>query len=297
MNTNDKEYNYINNKNDLKYLIERIENGPHFAEAFKFDNNKIFIELLNYFDIDYKEFKKGYFYFDENRDLHISESEFDYTWISTYGLVAKGKSTKNKSVNSCNNQYTVVSLLFEKAKEICENDGFYDVDGYKFGYLSELTPALFHNVLFYIEVFSKAYLSLSGVNVPHIHELAKLFAKVNKTIYRKGHNDTIFQAYIIAEFEKVIEYIESIPGGFKEHFVKYDDNSEDNTIIRFNIDSLNEIQKTIDMSNDFISSYYYEDDVIYLKSGLLDRLINEAKTENEKRQIINKYGYMRRGNN
>lgn len=293
MNTKDEEYIYINNQNDLKYLIERIEKGPLFAEAFKFDNNEIFIELLNYFEIDYKEFKKRYFYFDKKRDLHISESEFGYTWISTYGLVAKGKSSCNKFVNSCNNQYIVVSLLFEKAKEICESDRVYDVDGYKFGYLSKLTPALFHNVLFYIEVFSKAYLSLSGVNVPHTHELAKLFAKVNKTIYIKNHNDTIFQAHIIAEFEKVVEYIESIPGGFKEHFVKYDDNSEDGTVIRFNIDSLDEIQKTIDISNDFISSYY-NDDVMHLKSGLLERLINKTKTENEKQQIINKYGYMRR---
>ncbi|AZO94912.1 hypothetical protein [Halocella sp. SP3-1] len=297
MNSNGKEYICINNQNDLNYLIERIENGPLFAEAFKFDNNRIFIELLNYFEIDYKEFKKGYFYFDENRDLHISESEFGYTWISTYGLVAKGKSTRNKFVNSCKNQYTVVSLLFEKAKEICESDRVYDVDGYEFGYLSKLTPALFHNVLFYIEVFGKAYLSLSDVNVPHTHELAKLFAKVNETIYKKSHNDTMFQAHIIAEFEKVVEYIESIPGDFKEHFVKYDDNSEDGTVIRFNIDSLDEIQKTIDMSNDFISSYYYDDDVMYLKSGLLDRLINNAMTEDEKQQIINKYGYMRRRNN
>lgn len=297
MNTNGKEYLYINNQNDLKYLIERIENGPLFAESFKFNNNEIFIELLNYFDINYKDFKKGYFYFDENRNLHISESEFGYTWISTYGLVAKGKSTRNKFVNSCNNQYTVVSLLFEKAKEICESDRVYDVDGYQFGYLSNLTPALFHNVLFYIEVFGKAYLSLSGVNVPHIHELSKLFVKINKTIYKKGHNDTIFQAHIVVEFEKVVEYIKSIPGGFKEHFVKYDDNSEDGTVIRFNIDSLDGIQKTIDMSNDFISSYYYEDDVMYLKSGLLDRLLKKAKNENEKRQIVNKYGYMRRGNN
>lgn len=98
-------------------------------------------------------------------------------------------------------------------------------------------------------------------------------------MYKKGHNDTIFQAHIIAEFKKVLKYIESIPGEFKEHFVKYDDNSEDDTVIHFNIDSLNEIQKTIDMSNDFIISYYYEHDVMYLKSGLLERLTNKAKTK------------------
>ena len=297
MSSNGKKYIYINNQNDLEYLIERIENGPLFAESFKFDNNGIFVELLDYFKIDHKEFKKGYFYFEENRDLHISESEFGYTWISTYGLIAKGKSTSNKFVNSCKNQYTVVSLLLEKAKEISYSDTVYDVDGYNFGYLSELTPALFHNILFYIEVFGKAYLSLSGVNVPHTHELAKVFAIVNETIYKKNHNDSLFQAQIIVEFERVVEYITSIPGGFKEHFVKYDDNSEDGTVIRFNRGSLDGIQKTIDLSNDFISSYYYNDDVMYLKSGLLDRLIKNAITKNEKQQVINKYGYMKSGNN
>lgn len=298
MNFNGKEFIYINNQNDLEYLIERIENGPLFAESFKFYNKGIFVKLLDYFEIDYKEFKKGYYYFDENRDLHISESEFGYTWISTFGLITKGKATSNKFVNSCMNQYTVVSLLFEIAKEICESDTVYDVDGYNFGYLSELTPALFHNVLFYIEVFGKAYLSLSGSKVPHTHELAKIFANVNETIYKKSHNDSIFQAHIIAEFERVVEYIASIPGGFKEHFVKYDDNSEDGTVICFNSDSLDGIRNIIDLSNDFISSYYYdEDDVKYLESGLLERLISRAITENEKLQVINKYGYMKSRNN
>lgn len=294
MNTNDKEYSCINNQNDLNYLIENIEKGPHFAKKFKFNNYEFFIELLNHFDIDYTEFKKRYFYFDKELDLHISESEFGYIWISTFGLVSKGKSTNNKFVNSCNNQYTVVSLLFEKAKEICESDKVYDVDGYQFGYLSKLTPALFHNVLFYIEVFGKAYLSISNVNVPHVHKLTILFEKINKTMYKKGHNDTIFQAQIIAEFKKVLDYIESIPGDFKEHFVKYDDNSGDDTVIHFNIDSLNEIQKTIDMSNDFITSYYYDHDVMFLKPGLLERLTNNAKNKNEKQQIIDEYGYMKK---
>ncbi|WP_143070180.1 hypothetical protein [Halanaerobium salsuginis] len=116
-------------------------------------------------------------------------------------------------------------------------------------------------------------------------------------MYKKGHNDTTFQAYIIAEFKKVVDYIESIPGDFKEYFVKYDDNSGDDTVIHFNIDSLNEIQKTIDMSNDFITSYYYDQDVMFLKPGLLERLTNNAKTKNEKQQIIDEYGYMKKDNN
>lgn len=295
---NKDDYLYINNQDDLDFLIERIENGPLFAEKFKFEQEDNFIHLLKYLKIDYEEYKRRYFYYDKNRNIHISHSEFGYTWISTYGLVAKGKATSNKFVNACVNQYTVITLLFDKAIEISTSDTVYDVDGYNFGYLSELTPALFHNVLFYIEVFGKAYLSLSGEKVPLTHELSKLFSLVNDTMHKKNHNNTIFQAHIIAAFEDVIKYVASIPGGFKEHFVKYDDNAEDGTVIIFSREYLNEIRNIIVMSNDFIFSYYYDvDNAIYLKSGLLEKLVNRAGTENEKQQIINRYGYMKSDDN
>ena len=112
-------------------------------------------------------------------------------------------------------------------------------------------------------------------------------------MYNKNQNDSIFQAHIIAEFKKIIEYITSIPGGFKEHFVKYDDNSQDSTVIVFNPEYLKGIRNTIDMSNEFINSYYYEGDKArYLETGLLERLIEKSKTEDEKQRIINMYGYM-----
>ena len=210
-----------------------------------------------------------------------------------YGLVAKGKTTDNKFVNACANQYTVVSLLFDKSIEVSESENVYDVDGYNFGYLNELSPALFHNALFYIEVFGKAYLSLSGAKVPHIHELSKVYSLVTKTMYEKNQNDTLFQALIVDEFKKTVEYISSIPGGFKEQFVKYDDNPEDGTVIIFNSELLKGIRNTFDISNDFIISYYYEgDDAMNLKPGLFKRLIDKAKTEDEKQRIIDMYGHL-----
>lgn len=292
MNTN-KEYISISSDEDLNYLLHRIEHGPLFAECFRFDTRELFWELLHRLDISRDDFESEYFYFDESRDLHISESEFDYVWISTYGLIAKGKATENKHVNACMNQYTVVSLLFEKAEEICATSNAYDVDGYNFGYLSELTPALFHNILFYIEVFAKAYLAFCGVRFPHKHGLSELFKIVNRTMYEKGHNDTLFQAHIITEFERVVEYIKSIPGDFKEHFVKYDDNSEDGIVIRFNRGALDGIKNIVDLSNDFINSTYYDsDDVMYLKSGLLERLLEKAENEEDRTRITDMYGYM-----
>ncbi len=112
-------------------------------------------------------------------------------------------------------------------------------------------------------------------------------------MYDKSHNDTLLQALIVDVFQKVIEYIASIPSGFKEQFVKYDDNSEDSTLITFNPENLMETKYTIDISNDFINSYYYDgDNALDLKSGLFERLINKAKTENEKQRIIDRYGHL-----
>ncbi len=134
---------------------------------------------------------------------------------------------------------------------------------------------------------------MSGANVPHTHKLSEVYSLVTKMMYDKSHNDTLLQALIVDVFQKVIEYITSIPGGSKEQFVKYDDNSEDSTLITFNPENLMETKYTIDISNDFINSYYYDgDNALDLKSGLFERLINKAKTENEKQRIIDRYGHL-----
>lgn len=289
-----KDHISISNKEDIDYLLDRIQNGPLFAETFRFDSRELFYEVLYALRVDIESFETGYYYFDESRDLHISESEFGYVWISTYGLVAKGKAADNKYVNAFMNQHTVLTLLFDKAKEIGNVRDVYDVDGYNFGYLSELTPALFHNILFFIEVFAKAYLSFCNVSIPRKHELSVLFELLKKTMYEKGHNDTLFQAHIVAEFERVIDYVETIPGDFKEHFVKYDDNAEDSTVIKFNRGALVGIHSIVDMSHDFISSTYYEpDNVMYLKPGLLQRLLDKAETEEDRERVMDLYGYLK----
>jgi len=292
VNTNTRHIG-INTKKDLAYLIDRVDNGPLFAESFKFRNSNLFKGFLKNLKIDYDEFKTKYFYYDQVRRLHISESEFRFIWISTYGLVAGDTKTNNKFLNACNNQFVVISLLFIKAYNLIESKDIYDVDSYSFAYLSEITPALFHNILFYIELFGKAYLSLSNYAVPHTHNLNKIYSSVTNAIYKKDHNDTVFQAEIIAEFLKVCEYVASIPGGFKEEYIKYDDNSEDHTVITFDSVFINHINNVIKSSYDFIYDYYHnQDKAIHLKSGLLQRLIDKAKNEKEKGEIIAVYGYM-----
>jgi hypothetical protein len=65
-------------------------------------------------------------------------------------------------------------------------------------------------------------------------------------MFRLGHNDTNFYAYIIAAFEHIVEYISTIPSNFREEYVKYDDNSGDSTIIRFDRNELINTKHTIE---------------------------------------------------
>lgn len=293
MDEDNKKFITISKQDDVDYLINRIENGPLFANSFKFEDRAYFHSLLEYLNIENVQFREKYFYFDKNRNLHISESEFEYVWISTYGLIAKGKETNNNFVNACVNQHTVLSLLIDKAIEVAGNENVYDVDGYNFGYLSKLGPALFHNILFYIEVFSKAYLILSGAKVPRTHELSTVYSLVTKTMFEKKHNDSLFHVLVVDEFKKIIEYVASIPGDFKEHFVKYDDNSNDNTVILFDLEYLISIRNTVDKSYDLIYSYYLEGEKsLDLKSGLLEKLIGKTESESEKEMIVKAYSHL-----
>jgi hypothetical protein len=94
-------------------------------------------------------------------------------------------------------------------------------------------------------------------------------------------------------FEKIVNYIATIPGNFKEQYVKYDDNPGDQTVISFQQNKLNDIKNSIDLSYDFIISFYYDEgDVMYLKSGLLSRLLDKTKNSEEREKIIKKYGYL-----
>ncbi|WP_404395593.1 hypothetical protein [Pseudoalteromonas phenolica] len=293
MSEDNEKFITISNQDDLDYLINRIENGPLLSNSFKFEDRDFFLRLLVYLNIKEEQFREKYFYFNKSRNLHISESEFGFVWISTYGLIAKDKETNNNLVNACVNQYTVLSLVIDKAIEIAGNENTYDVDGYNFGYLSRLSPALFNNVLFYIEVVFKAYLKLSGTMFPHTHELSKLYSLVTKTMFEKNHNDSLFHALVVDEFKKIIEYITSIPGDFKEHFVKYDDNLNDNTVILFDLEYLVGIRNTIDISEDFIYNYYLEgENCLNLKPGLFEKLIGKAKTETEKARVVKVYSHL-----
>lgn len=112
-------------------------------------------------------------------------------------------------------------------------------------------------------------------------------------MFKRKHNDSLFHAKIIKEFDKIVKYVASIPGSFKEEYVKYDDNSGDSTIVIYNLVSIHSFKNTIDMSFDFINDFYYnKNNALYLKTGLLERLLNQSETSSEKKRVLDEYGDM-----
>jgi hypothetical protein len=296
MADNDEDFILISDQNQLDTLIDRFFRGQIFADQFKFSDRSFFLILLESLKINYEDFTKRYFYYDDSRKLHISESEFGYVWISTAGLVARDKPTTNSAVNSCLSQYTVVSLLFNKAIEVSQKEDVYDIDSYNFGYLSELAPALYHNIIFSIEVLCKAYLSLNEITPPHTHRLSSIYQKTVETMIAKKHNDSLFQAQILDPLYKFVDHINKLPGSFKEQFVKYDDNPGDSTVILFQTERLIEVSIIFELANDFIHDFFYTGkESLYLKSGLYQRLLDKADTEEKKQKIKEMYGHFIQG--
>lgn len=289
----DEKPKQINNKEDLDHLVNQINDGSYFALEFSFKEYQIFQQLLERLEIDCEVFYKSNFYFDSSRNLHISESEFNRFWISTIGLVAGGNRTTDKFVNSCITQYTVVSLLIDKSLEVSNKPKIYDINSYNFRLLSQLNQALFHNLLFYFELFGKAYLSLSNKKVPKTHRLRKIFDQVEKTLFEKNHNNSFFHARMIAPILLTVNYINTIPGDFKEEYIKYEDNLNNETSIVFNSPWFSELKDTIELCNEFVIDYYYnKDDCFQLTSGFLKRVLKMCKTEEEKRNVKTKYEYL-----
>lgn len=288
-----EEYILVSNHTHLGELINRISEQEQFAYQFKFSEREFFITLLESLKIDYDDFTTKYYHYDETRKLHISESEFGYIWVSTVGLIAKNKSTSNRPVNSCLIQYTVISMLLKKAVEVVEDERVYDIDSYNFGLLSNLSPAIFHNLTFYIEVFCKAYLSLTGIQAPHTHKLLLIYQKTVEAMIKNNHDDSIFQILVLDPLYKFVDHLGKIPGDFKEHFIKYDDNPQDDTVILFDSVRLTEMLILLELSVDFISDYYHlGTETHYLESNVYQRMLDKADTEEKRTRIQALYPHL-----
>ncbi|WP_158827550.1 hypothetical protein [Mucilaginibacter lacusdianchii] len=289
----EEQYILISDQTDFDEIIECFTDRQLFANQFKFSDRSYFTKLLNALNIDDEDFSTRYYYYDPARKLHISESEFGYVWISTYGLIARNKATANRAVNACLNQHMVILMLIEKAIDLVNDNRVYDIDSYKFSLLSKLSPTIFHNVTFYIEVFCKAYLSLTGTETPHSHNLLLIYQTTLQAMNNHGHGNSLFQIIVLEPLFKIVEHVAMLPRNFKEHFIKYDDNLQDDTIILYDAPGLAEMKSLLELSVDFISGYYYEGaETHYLRTDVYQRMMDMADTDEKKAKIQELYPHL-----
>lgn len=292
---NGERYILISSQLQLEEVVAKIEKKVEFCHLFKFSERDLFVSLLKSLNIPFEHFFFKYYYYDSPRKLHIGESEFGCIWISTIGLVARKKPSTNRMFNSCLTQYTVISLLLNKAIEVVKDENVYDIDSYNFGALTDLSPAIFHNITFYIEVFCKTYLSLTGINAPRSHKLQAIYKLTVDSMISNNHDDSFFRIAILDPLYKVVDHVGKIPGGFKEQFIKYDDNPYDDTVIVFDLASLNEMATLIEISVDFISDFFERGaDTRYLEPNVYQRMLDTADTNEKKSRIKALYSNLKK---
>lgn len=283
----------VTNTKELQNLIDQFRNGPQFASAFEFETEELWVQFLCELGLTVEEFNEKYYYFDATKKIHISESEKGYVWISNMGLIAKSRSTGNQYLNACSWQKILLIHLLDEAIQLSENEKTYDIDGYNYSLVEDLTPALFHNLIFYFETLAKAYLSINEQDIPKSHKLNDLLNLVKTTMFVKHQNNTLFHAYVIPMFEDIVNYISSIPGQFKEQYVKYDDNPQDPTVIEFDPERLKLERDLVAISYDMLCDMYYgTEDCLYLHKDLFQRMMARCNIDEDREHFETKYGFL-----
>lgn len=276
---------HIKTEKDVDILIEKIISKKRFADRFVFDDDSLSDRLFSALNIEREEFNEDYYYYNRETKLHISESEEGYLWISTVGLVPQGKLTSDSFVNAFFSQVWVMKTLLAEAERICSLEQVFDVDSYYSEELKSISIAISSNMVFYTELFCKAYLSISKRKINRTHTLSILVNEVETTMYEMGHNNTLFHGLVFPFFQKIAGQISEISPDYKEAFMKYDGNNTGELLL-LSVERIREWFEEIVFSDEFIFEYYYiGEECFYLKSGLFQRLLDRARTDKEKERI------------
>lgn len=231
--------------------------------------------------------------------MYVSESEHGYIRISNRGLVADKEmiftgEIDNKYIRPCISQYRLMQILLNKMIEESNKEEIYDIDGIGNVFFNEIAPTFFHNHVFMFELFAKTYLSINKVQFERIHKLKKLYNLMVNTIFSKKQNNSLFHLWIMPNYKHLVQYIENIPGEFKEAVIKYDANEGDSTVLIYNYYDLISYNDLLQMMGDILfmfatdkeKTYYLDNKDIYNKrlSNIKDS--NERKTETEKLKFL-----------
>lgn len=286
-------FEMIDNESILSDLIHSVKVEESFASFFKFSSAEYFDAFLTSIGLSVKEFDEKSWYYDEIRTLHISLSIDDLVWVSTIGLVSARKLTDNSFVNSFEAQALTLESLINTAEELLKDDSVFDVDSNSNEKLSRITPSLFHNIVFFFELFGKSYLSLCKQPIKLTHTLSEIFNLVSKTMFEHEHNNSMFHAIILPRFKIFAEYIQSIPAGFKEQYIKYDENTMDNTVICVSKYNLGDLRNTIGFCRDFIMALYYRpDNCFQTEQGYYSKLLSNCTTPEQVSHVEKDYAFL-----
>lgn len=281
----------VNSKKKFEKLCQDIINGTEFFGYFELKNETMLKTLLNIIGIDEKKFKEKNYWYNQERKIHISSSQFGYILISTVGLIAYKPDyddDKGKFFSALWSQYQVLGILIDKIENI-KNDSF-NIDGFNYEYLSNLSIGFFNNVLFYFELLCKFYITNCNEIIIQTHEISILLQQVKKVMFKNKQNDSFFHEIIVSEIERIAEYTKKIPGKFKEQYVKYNDNLYDSTCI--SVDSMNEFRNFVEISFDVMNRFNIADKNPYTQQGWYVKKILAVKDENEREELKQKYKYL-----
>lgn len=287
----------INTQDDVKYLIMKLQNDE-VADKFIFASRELIDLLLAELDITKSEFEERWYYVNKEKKLHISESEHGYIWISNIGLIADKSliyigETNNQYIRMLNSQYELVTLLIDRLLSLCEKEEVYDVDSIAFESLHEIAPMMFHNIIFYLELFAKSYLYANEIKTPNTHSLLILYNLMVNTMFYNKQNDSLFHKQLLNNYKEVVSYIINIPNNFKEQYVKYDDNEYDYTVILVDEFIAQGMKRSMDLFNDFTGSLCSDGlKSFYLKSGMYERILSNYSNAEELKILTNKYKYL-----
>ena len=247
---------YINTEEELNALIHIINKGLLFADAFVFKTDNMFNDFLTTIGYSPTMFDEKNYIYDKAKKIHICKSIEQYIWISTMGLVARDKITDDKYINAYILQYRTISIVLDTALDLFNNEQIFNIDSYNYSLIEELTPVLYHNTVFYFEVLAKAYMFINDIPFRKIHSLKKLLQLIKETAQSNTCNNTALYHLLETNIEGLVKHTSAISDKFNEAHIKYDDNENDSTIIKFNFEELKSIQQTIDMCDDLIMDMY-----------------------------------------
>lgn len=222
----------ITNEAELDNLVYNfLKPTCYFINYYRFENGITLPHFLKAVQIDEGDFVDTYY---KAGDIWISKDFFDeYVIISKVGLgVIVNHKDANNYITAYYGQYIALTTLLEKAMTLCNDERVHKIFSWNYGQLDKLAISIYHNLVFYVELCLKVYISLCGETPKYIHGISALCNKADELKTQNNHANTVFDSFLM-NFSYQYKNRFSEISGFKEHFIKYDDNESDDTIIKF----------------------------------------------------------------